>query len=176
MAGMEYPCWFVTLTRGHCLDLDLRRNAWHMLLTRLGKQWPDVEAWTTYEYGPKRRGVHLHAIVKRAPGLTPEWVDHIMALLGDGTEAHLEPTYENSEHLARYLTKQLGDLEYFRQWPRYVRPISMTHGWCPDWVPDRPSSAAARRPSLRKNSARLQAPRADAGDNGTPNDDMDEPE
>ena len=68
MAG--HACWSLVLTRGHCMNLDLRCIAWHRLLTHRHQRWPAMQAWTMYEYGP-RSGVHLHAVIYGVPGISP---------------------------------------------------------------------------------------------------------
>jgi hypothetical protein len=130
MAGHE--CWLLTVTRGRdVLGCDLRSGAWHVLLTRMKQQWPEAQAWTCLEYG-KRRGVHLHAVVKNTAGLlTQAWLDQWVALQGDGTCVHLVRVYGDSETLPRYLTKSLAQAYAPGSWPRYVRPVSATRGWCP---------------------------------------------
>ena len=137
MLGHEY--WALTFSRGRCLDLDLRQYAWHLFLTRIRQEWPTAQAWTTYEYRP-RRGVHLHAIIKGVPGFTPQWAQYIVALLADGTQIHVEKSRGDAEFHARYLTKQLTDPKYVDQWPRHCRVVSVTRGWCPDWHRERPTS------------------------------------
>jgi hypothetical protein len=136
MQGQVY--WSLTLTRGRCLDLDLRRYAWHTVLTRLRQTWPTMEAWTVYEYS-RRRGVHLHAVIKGVPGFLPEWATYIVGLLADGTQIHVEKSRGDAEFHARYLTKQLADPKYVDQWPRHCRVVSVTRGWCPDWHRERPT-------------------------------------
>lgn len=94
LRGMQdAPCCMVTLTQKveRSLDLRLRSDAWHVLLTRMRQRWPDCQAWTVYEYKP-RCGVHLHTVVRGVPGITEEWVDHVVSLLGDGTEVTCSPS------------------------------------------------------------------------------------
>jgi hypothetical protein len=138
--GMEgRTCWMLTISRGRCLDLDLRRYTWHIILTRLRQRWPRVEAWTVYEYG-ERRGVHLHTIIKGVPGFTPEWLTYLVELCADGTQIHIQKTWGRVERLTRYLTKDLDDPQYANQWPRHFRPVSVTRRWCPDWLRERLTS------------------------------------
>jgi hypothetical protein len=157
LRGIEHPCWTLVLTRDRCIDLNLRRHAWHVLLTRMRERWPDVQAWTMYEWGQKRRGLHLHIVIKGAPAITREWVIHVVSLLGDGTEVHMQEMRGDipllggdaavsmrkdrgtAAYVARYLTKQVANPSYFRQWPPRFRPISVTRGWCQDWKPARAS-------------------------------------
>jgi hypothetical protein len=129
MAG--HQCWFLSLTRGYCLDPRFRQQAWHKLSTRLQQDWPEMQAWTVIEFSPKR-GVHLHVVLKGVPGISREWVDHVVGLQQDGTAAHLECVHD-AEGLVLYLTKGLADSNAASGWPRYFRPVTATRGWCPDW-------------------------------------------
>lgn len=132
MLGQE--CWFFTLTCGRRLDPAIRKDVWHVLRTRLKQQWPEMQAWTVVEWG-KRRGVHLHAVVKGTPGLTEEWLQHVVELLHDETAIHIgDACLHSTDQLARYLTKQHADPRQAMGWPRGFHPFSATRGWCPDWL------------------------------------------
>jgi hypothetical protein len=125
-------CWLLTLTRGRGADLMVRACSWHVVLTRIKQTWPEAEAWAVVEYSAAR-GVHLHAVVRGAPTLSSAWLDHVVALLGDGTRAHLTPV-TNKSGLAHYLTKQLADRAIADAWPRYFRPVTTTRRWLPGWA------------------------------------------
>lgn len=128
MAGQD--CWFITITCGRYLDLNIRKDVWHSLRTRLRQQWPTAEAWTATEWS-QRRGVHLHAVVKGTPGLTLDWVDHLLGLRQDGAAAFVEQVRPDTESvLARYLTKQFAQPQHIQHWPRGFHPFSATRGWC----------------------------------------------
>lgn len=124
-------CWFITLTQGYGDLLLHRAGAWHRLLTRLRKRWPDCQAWTVLEYGT-RRGVHLHIAVKGTPGITAEWLEYLVGLVGDGTHVHSKEVH-NQVRLARYLAKQLANQPLMSGWPKYLHLVSTTRRWCPEW-------------------------------------------
>jgi hypothetical protein len=121
------PCWFVTLTRGRCLDTTFRADIWYTFRTRLLQRWPAMQAWTVLEWG-RERGIHLHAVLRGTPGITAEWVQHLADLAG--TAAHMEEVVD-PVGLAGYLTKGLLERALTDAWPRYFRPVSQTRGWCP---------------------------------------------
>jgi hypothetical protein len=126
-----HQCWFFGLTDGRSLDLLLRRD-WHHILTRLRQEWPCCEGWTVYEWATAR-GVHLHIVVKIAPGLTKDWLEHVVSLLPESVQVGGFKQVNYDPGLADYLCKQLADLRISTGWPKYFRPISTTRGWCPGW-------------------------------------------
>ena len=133
LRGMQGgQCWLVTLTRGRGLDLLLREEAWHPLLTRLRQRWPECQAWTVYEWGD-RRGVHLHVVIKETSGLTEEWLQHVVGLLQNGTKVCVQPVTDPTG-IARYLTKQLPNKRIMTGWPKHFRPVTTTRGWCAEWL------------------------------------------
>jgi hypothetical protein len=121
-------CWFITLTNGRDPDIWIRRRDWHGLLTRMKQRWPDCEAATVIEY-TERRGVHLHAVVKRAPDLDPIWLMHLLAVAGHGTKLGDFRGVHDSDGLAPYLVKQLTVKVVVDGWPRHFRPVTTTRGW-----------------------------------------------
>jgi hypothetical protein len=154
-ARLEYgmslgPCQFITLVRGFNFDLNLRRDAWYLLRTRLLQEWPNMQAWTCIESSAKR-GIHLHAVVRGVPGLDQVWLDRVVRLLppdgrGQRVTAYLE-TVSDAERLAGYLTKQLRKPGYWDGLPRHFHLRSATRGWAPGW---KERSAAGVRDGKRK--------------------------
>jgi hypothetical protein len=154
-ARLEYgmslgPCQFITLVRGFNFDLNLRRDAWYLLRTRLLQEWADVQAWTCLESSADR-GIHLHAVVRGAPGLDQTWLDHVVGLLppdgrGQRVTAYLKPV-SDAEGLAGYLTKQLRKPGYWEWLPRHFHLVSATRGWAPGW---KESSSARVHDGKRK--------------------------
>ena len=82
-------CWQIVLTEvapSPCgelhpvtsLEAQIRQKAWNPLWRAIRKRWPAAEAWTVIEWAPKTTGVHLHAIVRHAPELTPTWANGVM--------------------------------------------------------------------------------------------------
>ena len=137
LKGMQDgDCYHVVLTRGRCIDLDMREEEWRRLRIRLKKQWPSFQAWTVMQWSA-RRGVHLHVIIKGTPGITREWLDHVVSLMGNESGVYLRPINPNdAAYVARYVTRQLGDKQQMRAWPPYFRPVTTTRGWCSEWVPN----------------------------------------
>jgi hypothetical protein len=125
----EERLYFLTITRGRCLDPHLRAGAWHRIRTRLKQRWPRMEAWTVVEYS-KKRAIHIHGVVKRTPGLESDWVEHLADLFQDGTEARLDDVHDPAG-LAGYLTKDLTPAKLRGTWQRHFHPVSRTRGWCP---------------------------------------------
>jgi hypothetical protein len=123
-----------------------RDGVWHNLRTRIRKRWPQSEAWSVVEWGP-RVGIHLHVIIRGVPDLDDAWVAHIVGLAEDGTTAHIQRVYgdppvntirhlyqpDSTETLIVYLTKQLSNVALVGQWPRHFHPISVSRNWCPEW-------------------------------------------
>jgi hypothetical protein len=147
LRGMQgHRCYAVTLIKGRGLDLDLRADAWSMVRTRCGQRWPDTfEAWTGYEYGPQR-GVHLNVVIKGTPGLTREWIEHMLMLIDDGTCVGYFREVYGAEGLARYWTKEIRDARKNNHWPRGFRPFTTTRGWCPEWMTRKQWRAHRRNP------------------------------
>jgi len=141
-----HQCWLITLTKPHDLDFGLRQS-WHVLRTRLRQKWPDCQAWTVVEW-KQRRGVHLHAVVKGTPDISAAWVEHVVRLLRDGTEVHIEPVYD-PEGLAHYVTKSLADKQVMSGWPKHFRPVTTTRGWWPEWLSRKEWSARHRTWGLK---------------------------
>jgi hypothetical protein len=127
MAGQE--CHFVTLVQGRGLDPNLRQNVWHLVWTRCKQDWPAAEAWTVAEYSQKR-GLHLHVVIKVAPGLTQTWLDRVVSQAQPGAHALVEPV-ENQRRLAVYLLKQLREPSITASWPRGFHPVSASRRWLP---------------------------------------------
>jgi hypothetical protein len=128
----EEPCIFFTLTSGQDRLLLLRPVAWHRLSAHLYRQWPEFQACSVYEYA-KRRGVHLHVVVKGTPGITEAWLQHVVCLIGNGTQVGGWREVYDVEGLAAYLTKDLGDAAQVKGWPKRFRPATFTRKWCPRW-------------------------------------------
>lgn len=150
MAGNE--CVFVTLVQRDGLNQNIRPNIWHPLWTRCRMQWPGAEAWTVIEYG-HNRGVHLHAVIKGADGMTQEWLDRMSQLAEPGTDALLKPVYAASG-LAPYLQKQLRALEYTSAWPCHFHPVSSSRRWLPRSNPPSHKNASS---SVRRSESDADA-------------------
>src|SRR5262245_33896548 len=75
------------------------------------------------------RGVLLHTIIKRTPGLTHEWMEHIAQHVDIAVHVHFMDVYD-SEGLALCLIKQLTDSAIVNGWPHRLRPATMPRGWC----------------------------------------------
>jgi hypothetical protein len=142
--GMEAgECWFVTLTRGRCTDFMLRSLVWHTALTRLHQLRPEAQAWTIYEWAPLR-GVHLHVVLRGVDGIDPAWLERVVSLVDPhAAVGDFQVVYDRAG-LAHYLTKQLADPAITSGWPRHFRPVSMTRGWAPGWLPKKDWAAHVR--------------------------------
>jgi hypothetical protein len=140
--GLEgHHAYLLTIVQGHGLDCNIRRNVWHRIWTRIRQVWPAAEAWTVIEFR-KRRGVHLHAVIKGASSLTQAWIDQVTASQPERTSGHLKDVHD-PEGLAHYLTKDLRQPDVRAGWPRHFRPCSSTRGWYPS-SPQQSASASAR--------------------------------
>lgn len=135
--GMEgETCIFVTFRiRSHQstasgIDSALRQIVWHNLFTRIRQRWPQSEYITVYEHEP-HVGVHLHAVLKRVPGLSGDWIKRIVARIADDVSVHVEDVY--SPRLAAYLGKQIADPVIASGWPKHFRVATNSRGWC-EWL------------------------------------------
>jgi len=145
LRGMQDgPCHHLVLTKGRSIDPNMRQEEWRRLRIRLNKQWPGFQAWNTIQWSD-RRGVHIHAIIKGTPGITKEWLNHVMDLMGNGSSIYLtEVNPYDAPYVARYVTRKLGDKKQMRSWPRYFRPVTTTRGWCPEWLSWKEFAAQSR--------------------------------
>ncbi len=134
------PCVILTLTTirvrsdgtfGRDFDTEptIRSEVWHLLWTRITRHWPEAQAFTVLEWA-KRSGVHLHAVVRDAPGLTKPWMRAALAHRYPLIDLHLDTVY-GGHGLARYLTKALSSAAPWAGWGRYTHPTSQSRWWLP---------------------------------------------
>ena len=134
------PCVLVTLTatrlrgdgsigRDYHVEPTLRSEVWHLLWTRITHEWPEAQAFTVLEWG-KRSGVHLHAVVRGAPGLTRVWMRQMLARRFTTIDIHQQEIYDGPG-IAGYLTKSLATGEAWRNWGCYAHPTSQSRRWLP---------------------------------------------
>ena len=132
------PCVLVTLTatrlrgdgamgRDYHVEPTLRSEVWHLLWTRITQEWPEAQAFTVLEWG-KRSGVHLHAVVRDAPGLTREWMRQMLARRFPTIDIHLQEVTDG-DGIAEYLTKSLANGDAWRNWGSYAHPTSQSRRW-----------------------------------------------
>jgi hypothetical protein len=112
LAGIEgaADCWLLTRTSDtENWGIYLRDSTWHLLLTRIRQQpeWKRCEAWTVYEWNALR-GVHLHVVIKNAPGLTWEWLEHVVNLSTDIPSA--TPIELDAFRLPAELLRSVGNI------------------------------------------------------------------
>lgn len=135
------PCVFITLTttrvrtdgtvgRDYTVEPTIRSEVWHLLWTRLRHRWPEAQEFTVLEWG-KRTGIHLHAVVRDAPGLSVEWMRAALASQYPLIELWGEDV-DSACGLARYLTKAFPtEASTAALWGRYTHPTSHSRGWLP---------------------------------------------
>ena len=118
-------------TRGRDYDTEptLRSEVWHLLWTRITRRWPEAQAFTVLEWG-KRSGVHLHVVVRDAPGLTEAWMRAALSRRYPLVDLHLEDVY-GGHRLTWYLTKSLSSDALSAGWGRYTHPTSQSRHWLP---------------------------------------------
>jgi hypothetical protein len=133
MGMVDEETFYIVLTNAQDRNLQLRSVAWHYVLTRLHQDWDTCEAATVYEYRP-RRGSHLNVLIKGTPGLTREYMEHLVGLVQDGTKVGSFEPVSNPRKIASYLTKQLRDTVVMQGWPRNFRPVTTTRNWYPGWM------------------------------------------
>lgn len=117
-------------TRGHDYNRDhaIRPEVWHLAGTKLKQRWTRAEYFTVVE-SAKKTGVHLHVVVRDAPGLTAEWIEQAINTRYPDFEVHGEKVW-NGYRLARYLTKIVNDPQYWAGL-HYFHITSASRGWLP---------------------------------------------
>lgn len=148
LRGMaDANCWMITLKGDRIHHSFLRSEDWRIVWIRIRQKWPEAQAFTVYEY-KKNVLMHLHVVVKHTPGISTDWVRHIIHLRHDDREVKIKvQDVYFKPGVARYLTKQLSNRRVMNGWPKNFRPTTATHGWSPGWLTRR--EMFARRHTLR---------------------------
>lgn len=134
------PCVLMTLTttrvrsdgtrgRDYNTESTLRSEVWHLLWTRIARRWPEAQAFTVLEWA-KQTGVHLHVVVRDAPGLSEAWMRAALARRYPLVDLHLEDVYGGHD-LTWYLTKTLSNVAPWADWGRYTHTTSQSRHWLP---------------------------------------------
>lgn len=136
------PCAFITLVakrqradgtvgRDYHVEPTIRSEVWHLLWTRIRRRWPDAQAFTVMEWGP-RTGIHLHTVVRAAPGLSGDWMREALASQYPMIDVH-QKAVDDPWGLASYLPKDLlpDRPSTTAMWGRYAHPTSHSRGWLP---------------------------------------------
>lgn len=182
VAGMQRgPCFSFTLTkwrirkdgaqgRDYNRDDKIRAIVWHTLWTGIKRAWPEAEAWTVAEYAQKT-GVHLHVVVRHAPGLTKAWIEQKLRRQHPEFEIW-EDAIWSADGWADYLTKTLSMSNEDAGWPHHFHKAAKSRGWLPnslenelkienaplaDACPPRPYRNAQHDVESRDNSKKRRA-------------------
>lgn len=120
-----------TKGRDYHHDHRIRSEIWHLVWSEVKKphRWPQAQMYTVMEYACTT-GVHLHVVVRDAPGLTAAWISRVIAGRYPDFEVDTRDVWDG-HGLAGYLTKTLNDPEARRNWGRYTHVTSKSHGWLP---------------------------------------------